>query len=124
MARGLETLWYKRHLMNPFRYGGFALMLISHKLCRWLFYLALPGALVGLLVLAPRSPIAAFLLAALVIGAVLGVVGLRWPKGRRVPAIFAFPGFVLASNVAGIVAWLKALQQERNGIWEPTRRPA
>src|SRR5690606_39198192 len=24
MARGLETLWYKRHLMNPLKHGAFA----------------------------------------------------------------------------------------------------
>jgi hypothetical protein len=124
MARGLATLWYKRHLMNPVRYGGFALMLVSHKLCRWLFYLALPGALVGLVLLAPQSRLAALLLVAAAIGALLGAVGLRWPTGQRVPTIFAVPGFVLASNVAGFLAWVKALRQERSSIWEPTRRPA
>ena len=36
MARGLQTLWFKRHLLNPFRHGAFALMLASHKLARWL----------------------------------------------------------------------------------------
>ena len=36
MTRGLETLFYKRQLLNPFRYGWFAWMLFSHKLCRWL----------------------------------------------------------------------------------------
>ncbi|MDQ3809880.1 MAG: glycosyltransferase, partial [Chloroflexota bacterium] len=112
MARGLATLWYKRHLMHPFRYRGFALMLISHKLCRWLFYLALPGALVGLVVLALHSRAAALLLAAVVIGTMLGVVGLRWPTGQRVPPVFALPGFILASNLAGVLAWVKALRRE------------
>ena len=41
MARGLATLWYKRALLNGRRYGVFAFMLFSHKLCRWLVYLAI-----------------------------------------------------------------------------------
>ena len=36
LVRGLETLWYKRALLNPLRYGAFAWMLASHKLVRWL----------------------------------------------------------------------------------------
>src|SRR2546428_412887 len=36
MARGLRTLWALRALLNPLRYGVFAWMLCSHKLCRWL----------------------------------------------------------------------------------------
>ena len=36
MARGMETLFFKRPLLNPFRYPLFAWMLFSHKVCRWL----------------------------------------------------------------------------------------
>jgi cellulose synthase/poly-beta-1,6-N-acetylglucosamine synthase-like glycosyltransferase len=123
MARGLETLWYKRHLMNPRRYGGFALMLIAHKLWRWLVYPLLPGALIGLIILSMESKLAAALsvLAALAIG--LGIAGMRW-RGERIPTPLAVPGFILAANLAGILAWKKVLRRERSPIWEPTRRPA
>ena len=123
MARGLETLWYKRHLLNPFRHGGFALMLTGHKLARWLVYPALPGALVGLAMLSVESRLAALLLALALAGIGLGVAGMRW-RGERAPALFAVPGFILAANVAGLVAWKKVLRRERNPTWEPTRRPA
>ena len=36
MTRGMETLWFKRALLNPIRYGAFSWMLFSHKVCRWL----------------------------------------------------------------------------------------
>jgi cellulose synthase/poly-beta-1,6-N-acetylglucosamine synthase-like glycosyltransferase len=124
MARGLETLWYKRHLMNPFRYGGFALMLISHKLCRWLVYLLLPTALLGLVLLSISYPIARVLLGVTIVGIALGTIGMRWPANRRVPRVFALPGFLLASNLAGFMAWVKVLRGERNVLWEPTRRAA
>ena len=123
MARGLETLWYKRHLMNPFRYGGFALMLIGHKLCRWLVYPLLPGALVGLVVLSFVSRAAAVLLAMTAIAIMLGIAGMR-SRERRIPVTLAVPGFVLATNLAGLLAWKKVLRREASPIWEPTRRTA
>jgi cellulose synthase/poly-beta-1,6-N-acetylglucosamine synthase-like glycosyltransferase len=122
MARGIHTLWYKRHLLNPFRHGWFAVMLFSHKLCRWLVYLLLPAAVVGLVLLSTRSRAAAAVLALGLAAGALGTVGLRWPSGRRVPPLFALPGFILASNVAGMLAWLKVLRGEQSAMWEPTRR--
>jgi cellulose synthase/poly-beta-1,6-N-acetylglucosamine synthase-like glycosyltransferase len=123
MARGLETLWYKRHLMNPFRYGGFAFMLIGHKLCRWLVYPLLPAAVVGLVLLSFDSRVGAGLLAVAGIAIALGVAGIRWREGRT-PAVLAVPGFILAANLAGVLAWIKVLRHEASPIWEPTRRPA
>jgi cellulose synthase/poly-beta-1,6-N-acetylglucosamine synthase-like glycosyltransferase len=122
MARGIRTLWYKRHLMNPLRHGWFALMLFSHKLCRWLVYLLLPAAVIGLALLSTRSRAAAALLALGLAAGALGVIGLRWPAGRRVPPLFALPGFLLASNVAGVLAWLRVIRGEQHAMWEPTRR--
>ncbi|HEX6535559.1 MAG TPA: glycosyltransferase [Gemmatimonadaceae bacterium] len=123
MAQGLETLRHFRALMNPFRHGAFALMLISHKLCRWLVYLTLPAALVGLLLLAPREPVALGVVVLFALGVMAGVAALRWPAERRVPLPIALAGFVLASNVAGMLAWLKVLRRQRMPTWEPTRRP-
>ncbi|MFW6192809.1 MAG: glycosyltransferase family 2 protein, partial [Gemmatimonadota bacterium] len=48
MARGLDSLWFKREMLDPFRYGRFAWMLASHKLARWMVPATLPWALVGL----------------------------------------------------------------------------
>jgi cellulose synthase/poly-beta-1,6-N-acetylglucosamine synthase-like glycosyltransferase len=123
MARGLETLWYKRSLMNPFRYGGFALMLIGHKLCRWLVYPLLPGAMVGLVLLSFSSRAAAGLLALTSIAILLGVTGILW-RDKRVPVPLAVPGFIVAANLAGLLAWKKVLRREPSPIWEPTRRAA
>jgi cellulose synthase/poly-beta-1,6-N-acetylglucosamine synthase-like glycosyltransferase len=123
MARGLETLWYQRALMNPLRYGRFAWMLVSHKLSRWLVHLALPLGLAGLGLLALESGAARLALAIVALVLVLGVIAMRWPEHRRLPGPMALAGFVVAVNVAGLVAWGQALRRERNPIWEPTRRP-
>jgi cellulose synthase/poly-beta-1,6-N-acetylglucosamine synthase-like glycosyltransferase len=123
MARGLETLWFKRSLLNPARYGLFAWKLASHKLARWLVFLLAPGALIGLGILAPVYPLAAWLLALTGLGMVLGLLAIVWP-GSRPPRPLAVFGFGLVSVSAGFVAWTKALRGELNPIWEPTRRPS
>ena len=123
MARGLETLWYKRHLLNARRHGVFAFMLFSHKLARWLFYPALPLAVLGLLLLGIEHSTALLVLGLAGAGALAGVVGIRWPSGRPVPAIFSVPGFVVATSAAGLIAWARLLRGQRNVMWEPTRRP-
>ena len=124
MARGLATLWFKRHLMNPLRHGLFAFMLVSHKLFRWLGYLLLAPATLALLWLATQSTLALALAAAGGVVTVLGVLALRWPDGLRVPRAIAVPGFAVASIIAGMLAWLELLRGRRASIWEPTRRPA
>lgn len=121
MARGLDTLWYKRHLLNPFRYGRFAWMLASHKLARWLVFLTLPLALLGLFIWSLESMAGKVALGLAALGALAGVAGVRWPKSPP-PRLLGLAGFILASHVAGFLAWLKALRGERNPIWEPTRR--
>jgi hypothetical protein len=122
MARGLETLWYKRHLLNPLRHGLFAWMLASHKLARWVIFLAVPPATVALVLLSFKSVIAAVLLGVAAIGMVLGLIALVVPEGRPVPRLARLCGFVLATHVAGFLAWTRALRGELNPIWEPTRR--
>jgi cellulose synthase/poly-beta-1,6-N-acetylglucosamine synthase-like glycosyltransferase len=124
MAQGLETLRYGASLMNPFRHGAFAFALASHKLARWLVYLALPLAVIGLAWLALSSRVALALLVAMVIGIAMGIAAMRWPAGRRVPLPFALAGFALASTLGGLRAWMLAMRRKRLPMWEPTRRAA
>jgi cellulose synthase/poly-beta-1,6-N-acetylglucosamine synthase-like glycosyltransferase len=124
MARGLDTLWYKRHMLNPFRYPGFAVKLISHKLTRWLVFLTLPVGVAGLAILSVSSMPARILLGLIVLGCVTGDLAMRAAERRSLPRIVALCAFIYATNLAGLLAWIKALGGERNPIWEPTRRPA
>jgi len=90
-ARGLETLWYKRHLLNPLRYGGFAWMLWSHKLVRWMSFPTLVLLPAGLVLLSLRTHHGLLGIMLVLVGLVMGVVGVRWPSGRAVPRAFALP---------------------------------
>jgi hypothetical protein len=122
MARGLQTLWFKRHLMNPFTHGSFAWMLFSHKLCRWLVYPVLPIAAVALVLASIHSRAWLLVLVVSVIGGLIGVAGMRWPASRNAPRLIRIAGFALASNLAGILAWLQVARNRRLAVWEPTRR--
>jgi cellulose synthase/poly-beta-1,6-N-acetylglucosamine synthase-like glycosyltransferase len=122
MALGLQTLWYHRGLLNPLRHGAFAVMLFSHKLCRWLVSLFMPVALGALAFASVASDLALYTVVALGAMTLLGIVGLGWPQGRAVPALFSFPAYLLASNAAGVVAWKRVFGRELRPTWEPTRR--
>lgn len=122
MARGLQTLWYMRALMNPARYGSFAFCLVSHKLCRWLVSLLLPLAVVGLGMLAVAYPIAWLAIAALALTGGMAAIALRWPERLTLPSLVALPAFGVASFAAGFIAWIHALTGRASAVWEPTRR--
>jgi cellulose synthase/poly-beta-1,6-N-acetylglucosamine synthase-like glycosyltransferase len=122
MTRGLETLWFKRHLLNPLSHGLFAWMLASHKLVRWLAPWGLVLATTGALVLATMNEFILLAFTGLAALFALALVGWRWPEERRAPALVAVPAYVVSGTVAALRAWIKALRGELNPIWEPTRR--
>jgi len=125
MARGLQTLWYMRALMNPAQYGSFAFCLISHKLCRWLVSLLMPLAFIGLAMLAVAYPIAWLAVAALALAGGAAAIAVRWPERvTTLPSLVALPAFGVASFAAGFIAWVHALTGRASAVWEPTRRAA
>lgn len=122
MARGLRTLFYLRALMNPLRYGSFALMLISHKLLRWVPYLLAPISFTALSLLAVQSVIARVLLGITIAGLLVGTVGV-YRRRSTVSTPVALAGFAVAVLAAGIRAWWDAFGQTQMATWEPTPRP-
>jgi cellulose synthase/poly-beta-1,6-N-acetylglucosamine synthase-like glycosyltransferase len=122
MARGLRTLFYHRALMNPVRYGGFALMLISHKLLRWLPYVLAPIAYAALCVLAVDNVGARILLGIVTAGLLAGIAGIRHRHSTPARPI-ALAGFIVAVFCAGLLAWWEVVRQTQLATWEPTPRP-
>ena len=123
MLRGLNTLWYLRSLLDPIRYGRFAWMLASHKLARWLGFLVLPLAPIGLLLLAPTHLWAAVIAAFGAAGAAAGSLVLARQDSESLPGLVKRTGFAVASALAGFIAWTKFFKGTNAATWEPTRRP-
>ena len=124
MHRGLATLWYKRALLHPLRHGRFALMLFSHKLCRWLVPPASLAGGIGLALLATNSPGAALALGSLAAALGVSALAFRLPGFSNRFRVLALPSYALLATIAGIMAWWEVLRRQREAIWEPTRRPA
>ena len=121
MSRGMETLGHKAHLLNPFRYGTFAWMLFSHKVCRWSTPVAGLVGLVGLALLAPDYAIARWLLVANAVGALLALAGWYWPK-EQAPRLLAMFAGTASAQVATLWSIIRAFHGDKNAAWEPTRR--
>jgi len=122
ITRGLATLAHKRALLNPMRYGAFAWMLFSHKVCRWLLPWGLLIALAALAGVAFTSVWARALWALCGAGGVLAAIGWLWPQGKAPPRLLAVPGYLAAGNVAVLHAWVRVFAGRTAPVWEPTRR--
>jgi cellulose synthase/poly-beta-1,6-N-acetylglucosamine synthase-like glycosyltransferase len=123
ISRGMDTLLHYRALLNPLTHGTFAIALASHKLCRWLGPLLLPIGLTGLVLAAVGEPLARWILALGVVATLSASIAVRRPARGGGPArLFAIGGYVLASNLACIAAWISVARGRGRAVWEPTRR--
>lgn len=122
MARGMETLWYKRNLLHPFRDPVFAWMLFSHKVCRWLTPWLIGLGIAATTVFCLGQRWAQLLAAASGTVLLLAGIGWVWPPERKMPRMLAIPTFAVSGNIAALNAGLRAMRGELNPIWEPTRR--
>jgi cellulose synthase/poly-beta-1,6-N-acetylglucosamine synthase-like glycosyltransferase len=123
ITRGIETLHFKRHLLNPATFGTFAWMLLSHKVTRWMIPWTLPLLLVGCALQFPQPWARAVLGAAL---ALFALAALGWTLSGRstIPRLLGLPAFLVTGNLAALHAGMRALHGDRNPLWEPTRRQA
>lgn len=118
--QGWRGLMLMSGLLNPFRYGFYALQLFSHKVLRRLtpFLLVVFAAVnLGLVTEHPFYAVLAALQ-----GGVYGLAALAWavPALRRVPGI-SLPLFFVVGHTAmglGLVAVLRGRRTER---WRPMR---
>lgn len=125
ISAGLRGVWSVRGLLDPRRYGFYALQLLSHKVLRRL--MAIP-----VLCLAVSAPglwrqggiyrLAA--LAQLVLHGAAGLgflgQGTRWGRAK----VLALPLFFDLVNVAALVALWELARGRRHDLWTPQRVPS
>ncbi|HYK81712.1 MAG TPA: glycosyltransferase [Gemmatimonadales bacterium] len=122
ITRGWHTLLFKRRLLNPVRYGAFAWILASHKICRWVIPHVTAVGLAALVCLAAHTAWARWGLGALALGATAAALAWWWPEGVRLPRLFAVPGYLVMGNVAALHASVRVARGQGTPLWEPTRR--
>lgn len=108
-TRSLYGLWYMRKLLNPFKYGIYAIQLISHKVLRYLM---------------PVFLILLFLTNILLLA---HGVGYQLLFGTQVifyisAAIGGMPRYFCTMNLALLVAMINFLRGEKNITWQPVRK--
>lgn len=121
LIRGMTALWYSRGLLNPFRFGMFALVLWSHKLMRWLVPFFLLTLLLTNIWLLKRPFYMGIGIAQAVfyLLAVLALLDIRLIRDNLLGKLCMYFTIV---NCSIFVAWIQFLTGTRLEIWEPTKR--
>lgn len=122
---GLRSVWRMRKLLNPFRYGFYAIQLFTHKLLRRLLVIPMLIAGISSLFLITRGPI--YQLAAVVQVGIHGVAGaaylLRNTKLGRTK-LLSLPLFFDLVNAASLVAFINLIFGTGRDLWSPQRATA
>jgi cellulose synthase/poly-beta-1,6-N-acetylglucosamine synthase-like glycosyltransferase len=125
ITRGLRGVLVMRKLLNPSRYGFYAIQLFSHKVLRRLVVFPLIVLLVVSTLLWSHGLF--YQLATLAQAAFYasGLVGLLL-SGTRIGRlkIFTIPFFFCMVNAAALLATLNVLRGHRIDFWEPQRQEA
>jgi hypothetical protein len=122
MTRGLTGVLLRRRLLNPFRYGFYAVALASRKVLRRVVPLVFPPLLLVTVLLAPTGTFFAALAVAQVAFVALAFAGwtLRGTAVGKQP-LFYVPFFFTLANVASMVALWNVLRGLRIERWTPQR---
>jgi hypothetical protein len=124
ITRGLRAVLVMRELLNPFRFGFYALQLFSHKVLRRLVVFPL----LILLVVSPLlwSEGLFYQAVTLLQVAFYGCAGLGMLLGSRTRSkllkVFTIPFFFCMVNAASLIATLNVLRGYRIELWEPQRQ--
>lgn len=121
VVNGMAVMAYLRRVLNPLKYGTYALKMISHKIMRWW----VPGCLVVIfiasLLLSWVRLIYGIAAAAQIIFYLAALIGYL-AKGSRRYLFLKIPLFFVMVNLSIAVAWRKFLAGSRFVTWESTKR--
>lgn len=108
-TRSLYGLWYMKKLLNPFKYGMYAIQLISHKVLRYLIPVFLILLFLSNILLLDRGFGCQLLFGAQAIFYLSAILG-------------GMPRYFCAMNLALLVAMVNFLRGEKNVLWKPVRK--
>lgn len=120
--RSIRGLFRVSGVMNPFRTGLFSLMVISHKLLRWMIplFLALGG--IGSLMLSLYGiPLFQVIAVAAVLTLLLAGIGNFSRNRNELPIWISFPYYFVAVNWYAVRGLTKALRGRTQVVWQSAR---
>lgn len=121
IVHGIDILLTRKGLLNPFRYGFFAIQLASHKLFRWLVPFAFLLLFFANLFLWNAGLFYRFALLAQIAGYFAALMALGIPALREFK-LLRLAAFFVIGNAATIAAWMKFWEGDTIVTWEPSRR--
>ena len=121
VVHGFEVLFHFKKILNPIKYGTYALQMLSHKLNRWLvpFWLFFLFAMNALAI--DQGLFYQVFFAGQIFFYLLALFGYLVKKTREI-FIFKIPLFFVMANLSILLAWHYYLIGKKFVIWESTRR--
>ncbi len=110
-----------RELLNPLRFGLFSVMLISHKLLRWLAPFFLVGLLASNVALLDQGPLYQLALGLQVACYALALSGLALRNRRSLPALLSVPFYFALVNAASATGIVDAWRGKTYTTWNSAR---
>ena len=108
------------HLLNPFSFGRISLILFSHKLLRWLFFLFLLMMLVSSAFIS--TPFYKVVFALQLVFYLIGIAGLAAQKYNKHVPVLSLVSYITAMGWASMVAFFYCLFKVNLQTWNPVRR--
>lgn len=121
LTRSMQGMLYMRCLLNPFKYGIFAIQFLIHKFFRYL----IPFFIIsGLFSLALLSGDIIFFVFFLIVATIflLGIVGKFTHKKGHSPKLFLLVYYYFMVNYAVLIAWKNVIKNRKITLWSTGRQ--
>lgn len=117
--RALRGLWYVRDVMDPVHRPFVTFCILSHKVGRYLTFVALVGAFISNAALAPDSAVYAWLFVAQLALYALAALALTVRLPDWLQRLATIPAYYVASNAAFALAVFRFLRGQSMATWQP-----
>jgi len=120
--RSFRGLMCVKQVMNPFKVGLFSLLIISHKLLRWLIPFFLLTAFAGSLYLSSlKFGLFQFIVGFGIIFSSLAFIGYLSSKKEKISSVFFMPYYFILVNLYSLKGVCQSLLGATQVIWSSSR---
>jgi cellulose synthase/poly-beta-1,6-N-acetylglucosamine synthase-like glycosyltransferase len=119
--RAWRALWSMRDMLNPFKYGVFALRLWSHKVLRWWVPVALVAVFIANVMLVDKHWVYGLTLGVQLAFYTLALGGFLLRRKRRQPFMLRIPFYFCLVNYASGIGLMEAMIGKSYTTWTTAR---